>query len=426
MNSDSRSDFRAPIQAERLLERFLQYVRIDTASNPHVDDCPSSPGQRQLGLLLVDQLRDMRLETAIQDEHGMVWATIPASLPGDGLPTVLLNSHLDTSPEASGRDVQPQVIESYGGGPIRLGASGLAIDPADSPELRDLHGKTLITTDGTTLLGGDDKAGVAILMELAHHLIERPYLPHGPIQLLFTCDEEIGRGTRYVDRQRLTATVGYTLDGGGAGVIDHETFSADGAVVQFLGKNIHPSIAKGRMVNALRAAGVYLALLPRDHLSPESTEARQGFVHPYQLQGSVAEATLHLILRDFQTDKLEDHAMLLRRIAQEVEQQVAGIRISIDIRHQYRNMADGLRRLPLAVGLAQQAFELLGRSPRLESIRGGTDGALLTELGLPTPNLSAGQYNIHSPLEFACLDHMVAAVEHLVVLVDLWQLHGRS
>ncbi len=317
------------------------------------------------------------------------------------------------------------MIRSYSGGAIPL-PNGSEINQSQCPELKKLVGKTLITTDGRTLLGGDDKAGVAIITELAAHLMERPYLPHGPVHICFTCDEEIGRGTKHFQRNQTKAIVGYTLDGGGAGTIDQETFSADLATIEFIGANIHPSIAKGRMVNALRAASLFVAKLPLDRLAPEATDGRDGFIHPYEIQGGVGKASVQAILRNFDTAQLKVYETYLNEIADEIKSMIPGIQIVVRIQRQYRNMADGLRKLPQAVELAKRAFELLERPCELGVIRGGTDGALMTELGLPTPNLSSGQYNIHSTLEFACLDEMVEAIEHLIVLLDLWQQFGKS
>lgn len=411
------------IRRDRLLQRFLSYVRVETTADPTTDNYPSSPGQLTLGTQLLSELKALGIADAEQDEHGLVWGTVPATVPGD-LPTVLLNSHLDTSPESPGKDVQPQVVE-YTGGDIPL-PKGDAITVDSTPELARLIGKTLITSDGTTLLGGDDKAGVAIIMELAATLIENPHLPHGPVRILFTCDEEIGRGATHFDRSKADALVGYTLDGGASGTIDNECFSADAAVVTFTGSNIHPSIAKGRMINASRAASLFVSLLPRDRLSPESTDGRDGFIHPHSIRGGVDEATVHLILRDFVTDQLDRHADVLRQACAEVERQIPGIESQVETTPQYRNMADGLRKLPMAVELALQAFQQLGVEAATDIIRGGTDGAQMTGLGLPTPNLSSGQYNIHSRQEFACLDEMELAIQHAIQLLDLWQQHGRS
>jgi tripeptide aminopeptidase len=409
------------LNRQRLLERFLRYVQIDTTARDGTEQYPSSPGQLELGKMLVAELQAMGLEDAEQDPYGLVYATLPAAPGCQTAPVIALNSHLDTSPETTGCNVRPQVIESYAGGDIVLpGDPRQVIRVAESPELAELVGRTLVTTDGTTLLGGDDKAGVAIIMELAATLTEQPELPHGPIRILFTCDEEIGRGVRHVDLAKLGAVVGYTLDGGGADEIDVETFSADRATVTLRGVNIHPAIAKDRMVNALRAAGQLLAQLPRDHLAPEATSGREGFIHPYQMQGSVAEAKIQFILRDFETERLQELAGLLEKTAEQVRQTIPGIECQVEVQPQYRNLADGLRHEPRAVAYARRAHERLGRTPRLTIIRGGTDGSLLTAQGLPTPNLSSGQHNLHSPLEWVCLDEMLQALEVLVTLAAIW------
>jgi tripeptide aminopeptidase len=408
------------LNRQRLLDRFLRYVQIDTTANDATEQYPSSPGQLELGKLLAGELREMGLDDVEHDAHGLVYATIPAS-PGCHAPVIALNSHLDTSPETTGRNVKPSVIDQYAGGDIELtGDPRQVIRVAENPELNQLIGRTLITTDGTTLLGADDKAGVAIIMELAATLTEQPELPHGPIRILFTCDEEIGRGVRHVDLEKLGAVVGYTLDGGGSDEIDVETFSADRATVTFHGVNIHPAIAKDRMVNALRAAGAFLARLPRDQVAPEATSGREGFVHPYQMQGTVAEVKIQLILRDFETQRLGHLARLLKTTADQVREEIPGVHCHIEVQSQYRNLADGLRKEPRAVEYARKAHERLGRTPRLTIIRGGTDGSMLTAQGLPTPNLSSGQHNLHSPLEWACLDEMLQALQVLIELAAIW------
>lgn len=408
------------MNAERLLARFLQYVQIDTTANEASQSYPSSAGQWELGALLVRQLRELGLDDVQQDGHGLVWATIPATVAGD-LPVIAFNAHLDTSPETSGTNVRPQVIRNYGGGDLVLpGDPQQVIGVSENPALKALHGATLITTDGTTLLGGDDKAGLAVIVEAAAQLLEHPEVAHGPIRILFTCDEEIGRGVNHVDLGKLGATVCYTLDGSGAGEIDVETFSADLATVTVRGVNIHPSIAKGRMVNAVRAAGEFLARLPHDRLAPEVTDGRLGFIHPYHLDGGVGQAVIKLILRDFETAQLARHADLLRELAAGVEVAFPGVKIEVAITRQYRNMGNGLVREPRAVEYAEQAHRRLGIPPRRTIVRGGTDGALLTEKGLPTPNLSTGQHNPHSRLEWACLDEMVLATRVLVELVQVW------
>ena len=407
------------INRDRLLERFLRYVVVATTSDPDADCYPSSAGQWELGKILVHELLEMGLADSSQDAHGLVWATLPVNGSPDA-PTIAWNAHLDTSPETSGENVNPQVVEDYQGGDLVLpGDSQAVIRVADNPELEQLIGCTLVTTDGTTLLGGDDKAGIAIIMEAVQYLLENPQLVHGKIQVLFTCDEEIGHGVDHVDMDRLAAVVGYTVDGGQASEIDVETFSADLATVTVRGVNIHPSIAKDRMVNAMRAAGTFLDRLPRE-MSPEKTDGRDGFIHPYSMMGGVAEVTIQLILRDFETASLAEQAALLQSVAVDVAAEHPGTTLDVNVIPQYRNMAEGLAAEPRAVAFAERAHEQLGRVAKLTSVRGGTDGSQLTEKGLPTPNLSSGQHNPHSPLEWACLDEMVQAVEVLVELAQVW------
>jgi tripeptide aminopeptidase len=411
------------INQESLLDRFLRYVAIDTMANDSSDTYPSSSGQIELGRLIKQELQEMGLD-AIHNEYGLVIATVPSTVDRP-TPIMALNAHLDTSPETIAAGVQPQVIRNYRGGDISLpGDPNQVIRVADNPELEHLHGCTLITTDGTTLLGADDKAGVAIIVEAAAHLMQNPEIPHGPLRILFTCDEEIGHGVDHVDVAQLKADVCYTLDGASANTVDVETFSADLATVSVRGVNIHPSIAKGRMVNALRAAGAFLDRLPRQTLAPETSDGRQGFLHPYTIEGGVAEVVIRVLLRDFDTPKLQDHARQLREIATEVEALVPGATLDVQVTPQYRNMADGLRKEPRAVEFAQQAHAQLGRKARLTIIRGGTDGSMLTAKGLPSPNLSSGQHTPHSPLEWACLDEMVQAVEVVIQLAQIWGKQG--
>jgi tripeptide aminopeptidase len=408
------------MDADRLLQRFLRYVTIDTTAREGAKSYPSSPGQLELGRLLVEELRAMGIGDAGQDGNGIVTATVPSSAGGE-VPLVAFCAHLDTSPETTGAGVRPQVIRRYPGGDLVLpGDTDRVIRVSESPELEDLVGRTIITTDGTTLLGADDKAGVAAIMETAAWLMEHPERKHGPLRLLFTCDEEIGHGVDHVDLDRLGATVCYTLDGPGSDTIDVETFSADLARVTIRGVNIHPSIAKGRMVNAIKAAAHFLGRLPHGQLSPEATDGREGFLHPYAIQGGVAEASLRILLRDFDTARLGDHADMLRKAASASAAEFPGAAIDVRVEPQYRNMAEGLAREPRAVAYARQALERLGRPARLTVVRGGTDGSRLTEMGLPTPNLATGQHTPHSPLEWACLEEMVQAAEWLAALAEVW------
>lgn len=334
---------------------------------------------------------------------------------------IAFNAHQDTSPETTGAGVRPQVIRGYVGGDIVLPAdNSQVIRVADNPELTALQGKTIVTTDGTTLLGADDKSGIAVIVETVAHLHEHPEIEHGPIRVLFTCDEEIGHGVDHVDIAEVGAVVCYTLDGMGADQIDVETFSADQATVVARGVNIHPSVAKGRMVNALRGLGQFLAMLPRDELSPETTSGREGFLHPYLAEGGVARAEAKVLLRAFDDAELVQQADRLRNIARDVCAKFPGLEIDVEIRRQYRNLKNGLMAEPRAVAMVEQAMARLGRTPNRTIIRGGTDGSLMTALGLPTPNLSTGEHNPHSPLEWTCLEEMVLAAELLVELASVW------
>jgi tripeptide aminopeptidase len=418
---------------ETLLDRFCRYVRIDTQADEKAKTYPSSPGQLELGRLLVKELRDMGLSDAAADEHGIVMATIPGTRDQGlgvksqelGSPVMAWIAHLDTSPETSGHNVKPIVHRGYDGKDIVLpGDSTKVIRLSESPELAMLRGSTIITTDGTTLLGGDDKCGVAVIMETAAYLLAHPEIPHGPIRICFTCDEEIGHGVVHVDLKKLGAQVAYTLDGTGTGEIDGETFSADLAVVSIRGINIHPSIAKGKMVNAIRLAGAFLDYLPRVTLSPETTADREGFLHPYRIEGGVAETTIRIILRDFDTPALDTKAELLRIAARLIEAEHPQAKVDVHITRQYRNMAEGLVKEPRALEFAEKAMRRAGLEPKRTIVRGGTDGSRLTELGLPTPNLSCGEHNFHSPLEWTCLEEMATAVRVLVELAKVWAEAG--
>ena len=404
---------------ERLLERFLKYVRIDTTAREGESTYPSSPGQLELGRLLVEELRALGLSDARQSDKGIVTTTVPSNV--GRAPVIAFNAHVDTSPETTGAGVKPQVVRSYGGGNLSLpGNSDAVIRVSDNPDLKRLIGCTLITTDGTTLLGADDKAGVAVIMEAAARLQQQPEIKHGAIRICFTCDEEIGHGVDHVDLGELGATVCYTLDGHGADEIDVETFSADLAIVTVRGVNIHPSVAKGRMTNAIRAAADFLSRLPRDTRSPETTADREGFLHPYHMDGGVGQVTLRILLREFEAAALADLASVLKSAAAETVAAFPAASIDIQIVPQYRNMAEGLALEPRAAGLAKAALERLGRTPRLTIIRGGTDGSQFTARGLPTPNLSTGEHNPHSILEWTCLEEMERAVEMLIELAQLW------
>ena len=408
------------MDSQRLLRRFLDYVAIDTQADESVDSYPSSDGQMTLGRLVEKELRELGVEDVELDAHGILWATIPSTADRP-VPTIAFCAHRDTSPETSGAGVKPQIIEDYEGGDIELpGDKSQVIRVDENPQLSDVIGHTLITTDGTTLLGADDKAGMAEIVEATAHLMQNPEIPHGEIRLCFTCDEEIGRGVDHLNIDRFGAKVCYTVDGNGVDTINTETFSADMALMTVRGVNIHPSIAKGRMINATRVASRLVSLLPVDHLSPETTDGRDGFMHPYEIAGGVAEAQVRILLRDFETENLESMAAQIRRLAARCEQEFAGAKIEVDIRRQYRNLGDGLQKLPEAIELAELALKRLGRAPHRMIVRGGTDGSRITELGLPTPNLSYGGFNPHSPLEWASLDLMTHCTQWIVTLAQVW------
>jgi tripeptide aminopeptidase len=404
---------------DTLLDRFLRYVRVDTQADEKSATYPSTPGQLELGRMLAAELKAMGYADARQTEFGVVHATIPGTVAG--APTVALNAHVDTSPEFSGKGVDPRVIRNYDGGDIVLPRDpARVIRVAESPELADLKGKTIVTTDGTTLLGGDDKAGVAVIMEVAKVLSERTEIPHGPVKVVFTCDEEIGKGAAHLHPDELGAEVAYTLDGAGTGEVEGETFSGDKATVTITGVNIHPALAKGKMTNAVRLAGLFLEKLPKDRLTPETTADREGFLHPYLVEGGVPAATIHILLRDFETPKLREYAELLRKVGKEIEAAYPAAKVEVAITKQYRNMRDGMGKEPRAVPYAVEAIRRAGLEPKQKIIRGGTDGAHLTALGLPTPNLSCGEHNFHSPLEWVCLEEMQANVRVVLELLKVW------
>lgn len=403
-----------------LLDRFLRYVKIDTQADEISNTYPSTEKQLTLCRLLKQECEEMGLLEVEMNEQGIVTATVPAT-GGCEAPTIAFFAHVDTSPEFTAENVNPIVHENYNGEDIVLpNAPQRVLKVTEHPELAAKAGETVITTDGTTLLGADDKAGIAIMMSAAERLLSGVDFAHGPVKLCFTCDEEIGHGTDYINLEQLGAVCGYTLDGDSFGKIDSETFSADLAVVTVKGVNTHPSIGKGTMVNAVRYLSEFLTKLPTDNDAPEVTDGREGFMHPYQIEGGVSEASVRIILRDFETKKLQQYAALLRQIAEEITTAEPRLSIEVQIIEQYRNMREGMEKEPRAIPLAVAATKAAGVKPRLSIIRGGTDGSILTEKGLPTPNLSSGQHNPHSPLEWASLEEMQTASEVVMNLVKLW------
>ena len=403
-----------------LLDRFLRYVRLDTQADETSATHPSTARQLELSRMLARECEEMGLSDVSMNEAGVVMAPVPATV-RHRAPTIAWLAHVDTSPEYKASGIDPIVHRNYDGGHIKLPEDpNQVIRVMDNPALTTLIGGTIITSDGTTLLGADDKAGVAVIMEAARHLIRHRDIATGPVRLCFTCDEEIGRGTYGLDLKALGAVCGYTLDGDTQGKIDTETFSADQAVVTVSGVNTHPSIGKGVMVNAIRILSQFLARMPADRLSPETTDGRDGFMHPYHVEGGVAQSSARIILRDFDTPKLAEYAGLLESIADGLRKEHPKARIDVAIKKQYRNMGDGLKKEPRAVAKAVEATRAAGMDPELTIIRGGTDGALLTEMGLPTPNLSTGEHNPHSPREWTSLEEMQKAVDVLVQLAIAW------
>ncbi len=401
------------------LERFCRYASLNTQAVEDSGSYPSSPGQREFNRLLAGELKQIGCKDVNLDEHGILTATVPGNR--EGVPVVAWVAHVDTSPETSGDGVRPQVHPHYDGGDIVLpGDPSKVLRPSEFPELKNVVGHTLVTTDGTTLLGADDKCGVATIVEAAERLLRDDTLPRGTLRLVFSCDEEIGAGTQHLDPERIGAQVAYTLDGEGLGSVDSETFSADLATLEVTGINTHPCAGKGRMVNAIRIASDFISRLPQTSMSPETTSGRQGFLHPYHLEGSVAHATAKIILRDFETEALGVQAALLESLAVALRAEHPKARIDLKVTRQYRNMRDGLLKEPRAIAYALQAMRRCGVEPKRTAIRGGTDGSSLTEMGLPTPNLSSGQHNFHSPFEWTSVEEMDKTVEILLELAALW------
>ena len=405
---------------DTLLERFARYARLDTQASEFGTSYPSTAKQLELCRMLARECTEIGLKDVAMSEFGVVTASVPATVK-HAAPAIAWFAHVDTSPEFSSEHVNPIVHRNYDGEDIVLpGDRSRVIRVSENPTLKQLVGATVITTDGTTLLGADDKSGIAVILTTAAHLLAHPEIPHGTIRVCFTCDEEIGHGVDHVEIDKLGVVCGYTLDSEGSGRVDAETFSADLAIVTVTGVNTHPSVGKGAMVNAIRILSDFISRMPTDTLCPEVTDGREGFLHPYQLTGSVATASVRIILRDFETPKLREHAARLEAIAAELRAQHPRARVEIEIVKQYRNMRDGLGKEPRALPKAIEATRAAGLEPELSIIRGGTDGSVLTERGLPTPNLSTGQHNPHSPLEWTSLEEMQKAVDVLVELAISW------
>jgi tripeptide aminopeptidase len=404
-----------------VLERFLRYVVIDTQSDPASLTCPSTEKQKDLGRLLAGELQAMGLADAHLDEHGYVYATIPATS-GKKVPVICFCSHMDTSPDCSGKDVKPQIVRAYPGGDIVLpGDTSQVIRVREHPALANQIGNDIVTTDGTTLLGADNKAGIAEIMDAAQFLIEHPEIKHGPIKILFTPDEEIGRGVDKVDLKKLGADVGYTIDGETAGQIEDETFSADGMTVTITGVAAHPGFAKGKMEHAIKIAARIVERLPQDTCSPETTEGREGFLHPTGITGSLEGAKLSFIVRDFTEEGLREKEALLTSIVEDVLKGFPRSSAKIEISRQYRNMKEIVDRHPEIVENAMEAIRRAGLAPVRTSIRGGTDGSRLSFMGLPCPNIFAGEHAFHSRFEWISVEDMQAAVRTIVHLAMIFE-----
>lgn len=409
---------------ETALDRFIRYAKIDTQSQDDSSTYPSTKKQLDLLNLLVLELQSLGIQDASIDEYGYVMATIPENLPAGHpaagkVPTVGLIAHVDTSPSASGTGVNPRVM-TYTGGDIVLPENPQVVIRADeNPDLADNIGKRIVTADGTTLLGADDKAGLAIIMTAAHRLLDNPSIPHGPIRIGFTPDEEVGNGTRYFDIKKFGAAAAYTLDGDSVGELNKETFSANSAIITVHGRNIHPGSAKGIMVNSLRTMADIIVRLPRS-MAPETTEGYEPYIHPHQMEGEEATTVLRMLLRDFNTAGLKIQEEILRRIIAEVQPLHPKARIELQIKESYRNMRDGLERDPRVLECLWEATRRTGLEPRWVPIRGGTDGSRLTEAGLPTPNIFTGGHNYHGPTEWLAVEGMEKAIETVVHLAQVW------
>ncbi|HVS86217.1 MAG TPA: peptidase T [Gaiellaceae bacterium] len=408
----------AALLAEDAAARLLRYVRIDTQSDEDSEEYPSTAKQLDLLRLLLDELRDLGLEDAAIDEHGYVTATIPPTV-GHEVPAIAFFAHVDTAREVSGAGVAPQRIR-YEGGEIPLGDSGQAIRPSESPQLESHVGHELITTDGTTLLGADDKAGIAEIMAAAAFLVANPDAPHGPVKIAFNPDEEIGRGVVHFPVESFGAVCAYTVDGSTAGELQSETFSGAQVRMRVVGRAIHPGWAKGELVNAIKVAAEIVDRLPHDARSPETTSGREGFIHPTLVQGDSSEVELRFICRDFEDDQLDQHVEFLRGIAAEVEASEPRCTIEVESRIQYRNMRDTLAKHPEIVDNLEEAIRRVGLEPRRTAIRGGTDGSVLTEMGLPTPNVFTGGHDAHSEREWICVEDMGLAAATIVELAKIW------
>ena len=401
---------------EKALEKFLRYVAVNTQSNEESETAPTTTIQFDLAKILVEELKELGLQDVSLDDHCYVMATLPANTDKDA-PKIGLLAHMDTSPEVSGENVKAQIIDSYDGGDIVLNEeAGVIIKGSEDDKLQKCVGQTIVTSDGTTLLGADDKAGIAAIMTMLETLKENPDIPHGELKIAFTPDEEVGRGVDHFDVKKFGADFAYTIDGGIAGELNMETFSANAATIEVVGRNIHPGTAKNVMINAVRVMGDIVSRLPKD-MAPETTEGYEPFIHPMTMTGSVDKATVKMILRDFKTPGLDTQKEILEKIIAEVQELYPKAKINLEITETYRNMRDELEKNPQVTEVLFAAAQKAGVNPQWEPIRGGTDGSRLTAMGLPTPNMFAGGANFHSKTEWLSVDGMVKSIETLLNIV---------
>ncbi|MGO4788721.1 peptidase T [Paenibacillus sp. 2KB_20] len=405
---------------KEVIDRLITYAQVDTQSDENSNTCPSTPGQLTLGQLLVDELKEIGMQDVTMDENGYVMATLPANS-DKPIPTIGFLAHIDTATDFTGAGVKPQIVEQYDGQDIILNrAQNVVLSPRDFPELNGYKGHTLITTDGTTLLGADDKAGIAEIMTAMAYLIQHPELKHGKIRVAFTPDEEIGRGPHKFDVEAFGAKYAYTMDGGPLGELQYESFNAAAALVTCKGKNVHPGTAKGKMVNAAKIAMELNSLLPAEE-APEHTEGYEGFYHLSSIEGDVELTELRYIIRDHDWELFEGRKAKLASIVEELQNKYGAERIILQMKDQYYNMREKIEPVKEVVDIAQTAMEKLGITPIIEPIRGGTDGSQLSYMGLPTPNIFTGGENYHGRYEYVSADNMVLAVQTIIEIVQLYE-----
>ena len=404
-----------------VVDRFQKYVKYETTSDEESTTFPSDTKQLELSKYLVDELKSIGMKDVEMDQYGYVMATLPSNTNKD-VPVIGFIAHVDTSPAVSGKDVNPIIHKNYQGGDIVLPKDTTKIiDAANNPELKDMIGFDIITTDGTTLLGADDKAGVAEIIDAMNYLITHPEEKHGIIKVCFTPDEEVGRGTEKFDVAKFGAKYAYTIDGSTRGEVETETFSADAVIIKFNGKNVHPGYAKGKMINAIKMAAAFLEMLPKDSLSPETTEKMEGYVHPTSTNGNETQTVVKFIIRDFKADKLKEYEAQLKNLCEKTIAKFPGSSFDFEVIEQYRNMKYILDQHPQVEQYAVEALERLGIKPIKSSIRGGTDGSRLSYMGLPTPNLFAGGHNFHAYTEYVAIQDMHEAVKMIVTLASVWE-----